>query len=198
MNTNKIYDREASARDYYGRFDAEPLLAWLNRISSRKDEAARIAVAKVILIMESIGSIQDKAAKLMPVGGWKSKPRAVRDEETALNARLSNYEFVYGLDSSKPSPMVWTLRSMEDPTGVAYIPGETLAVHHVVELAKQGLVGKVRKCDCGKYFFARLPSQRFHGKECRVQFWEKSPERKARRREKAREYYNLHKSGKVR
>jgi hypothetical protein len=198
MNKKQTHDRKTEKKDYYGKSDAVPLLVWLNRISSRKDEVARMALAKVTLIMDAIARIQDKAAELMPMGGWKSKPKAIRNEEAALNARLSDYEFVHGLDFSKSSPMVWVLRSMEDPTGSTYIAGETLAVHHVVELAKKGLVGKVRRCDCGRYFFARLPSQRFHGKECRVQFWEESPQRKARRREKASEYYNLHKSGKVR
>jgi hypothetical protein len=195
MNYSNIDDRKTRIRDYSGKADAEPLLAWLNRISSKTDEEACMALDRVTRIIETIGRIQDKATRRRPEGEWKRKPKEIRDEEDALYLMLSNYQFVYGLDRSKPQPMVWTLMSIDDLTS---IPGETLAVHHIVELAKQGLAWKVRKCGCGKYFFARLPAQRFHSKECAVEFWEKSPERKEQKRRKARDYYNLYKNKNIR
>lgn len=191
MNTSIINDRKADRREYSGKSEAEPLIDWLNRISSKKDEMACMALDRVTRIIQAIVRIQDKAAKLRPEGEWKHKPKEIRDEEAALNALLSEYEFVYGLDRSKPQPMVWTLMSIDDFESV---PGETLVVHRLVELSKQGLTWKIRKCGCGKYFFALLPAQRFHTKKCAVEFWENSPERKEQKRKKARENYYLHKN----
>ena len=58
-------------------------------------------------------------------------------------------------------------------------------------------VTKIRQCSCGRWLFARFSHQRFCSAKCREREFKSSPEWKEYRRQKAREYYRLHKSGKV-
>lgn len=197
MDKVSTHDRKLKSRGYRGSADAEPLLHWLNRTESRGDEVAKIAVGRVIAIVDSITRIHVLAKTHRPKGGWRRKPKAIRDEEAALNARLVDYEFSHAVDYSMPEPLAWTLASVEKPTWSGYVAGEESVVYRVVELSKQGLAWRIRKCVCGVYFFGRLPNQRFHAPKCREQFWEKSPARQERKRELARDYYKLQQSGKV-
>ena len=67
----------------------------------------------------------------------------------------------------------------------------------VLGLVEHKLIANIRRCNCGRYFFARSSLTRFCSSACRIRFWENSEERKQRKREKAREYYLLHKRGVV-
>jgi hypothetical protein len=193
-----MYDRIAEGREYRGEGEARPLIEWLNWAASKAigSEPHRMGLERVLGAKDAILQLQD-AEKMVREGTRKAKWKEFEDEASSINARLMQYEFSYALDLSKQKPISWRMRENEDPTSEFHLPKETTAIHQVIELAKQSLLNKVRKCDCGSYFFARLPAQRFHSKECRVRFWEASEGRKKRRREKAREYYSLHKSGKV-
>jgi hypothetical protein len=75
--------------------------------------------------------------------------------------------------------------------------GDVSAVFNLAQLAEMGLLVRIRKCICGKWLFARFSHQRFCGAQCREKEFRSSPEWKEYRRKKAREYYRLHKSGKV-
>jgi hypothetical protein len=198
MNKQYVHDRHLKIREYFGQSDAEPLIEWLNRTVTRENDAAEFGLARVQGVIDRILRLQNEARKLLSDGNWGRKPKKFDAEAAALNATLQNYEFFYGVHYSKSAPIEWALHSAEELTSGHTFTGETLAVLRVVELAKQGLLYRVRRCNCRRYFFARLPAQRFHSAACRIQFWEASPERKQRRREKAREYYHLHRSGKVR
>lgn len=72
------------------------------------------------------------------------------------------------------------------------------AVYQLMGLAFGRGADRIRECDCGKWFFARFSHQRFCSTKCREKAFRSSPEWKDYRRRKAREYYWLHKSGKVR
>ena len=189
MNKVVIHDRKTESRSYRGQADAEFLIGWLNRVSARNDPSGAMALARIDEIIDAISQIG--------TSGTTSTPKQIRNYGSALNLLLTRYEFVYSVDYTRSLPFVWALSSIENPAANDYIDGETLAVHHLVELAKKDVADRVRKCECGLRFFARLPAQRFHEDVCRVRFWEQSAERQARRREKAREYYHLKKSGKV-
>ena len=58
-------------------------------------------------------------------------------------------------------------------------------------------IKKLRECACSKWFYARFSHQRFCSSKCRERAFRSSEVWKAYRRRKAREYYQLHKSGKV-
>jgi hypothetical protein len=53
---------------------------------------------------------------------------------------------------------------------------------------------RVSQCHCGRYYFRRFRHQRFCSEACRVKEFRSSEEWKAHRRNKAREYYWLHKT----
>jgi hypothetical protein len=74
---------------------------------------------------------------------------------------------------------------------------EGLAAIEIMNLFKNGDLARLRKCECGTYFFARSSITRFCSEKCRVAYWENSEIRKEQKRKKAKEYYHLHKSGKV-
>jgi hypothetical protein len=71
------------------------------------------------------------------------------------------------------------------------------AVFDLAQLADMGLLVRLRKCLCGRWLFARFSHQRFCSVQCREKEFRSSPEWKEYRRKKAREYYRLHMSGKV-
>src|SRR5256885_8912133 len=137
MNQNYIHDRTRKAREYFGQSYAEPLIEWLNQTAKRENDAAEFGLARVQGVIDRILRLQDEARKLFSDGNWGRKPKKFDAEAAALNATLQNYEFFYGVYYSKSAPMEWALRSAEDLTSSHTFTGETLAVLHVVELAKQ-------------------------------------------------------------
>lgn len=71
------------------------------------------------------------------------------------------------------------------------------AVFDLMELARQGLLERLKVCPCGRWIWARFSHQRFCSARCREKEFRSSPQWKEHRRRKTREYYRLHKSGKV-
>ncbi len=67
----------------------------------------------------------------------------------------------------------------------------------IIDALQSGDLARLVKCGCGQYFFQRSSLSRFCSNKCRIGFWENSEVRKQQKRAKAREYYKLHKSGKV-
>jgi predicted RNA-binding Zn ribbon-like protein len=56
-----------------------------------------------------------------------------------------------------------------DPTAKGMGRAQSLALRSVLDLASEGLLGRVRKCDregCGEWFYAKKLQQRFHSAEC--------------------------------
>lgn len=71
---------------------------------------------------------------------------------------------------------------------------ECEAALRIADLAEMGLLGSVTQCECkhpsgGQWFFARFAHQRFCSDECRIRYNASSPQAKAYRAKKAREYY---------
>ena len=75
--------------------------------------------------------------------------------------------------------------------------GEVSAIADLAKLAENDLLGHLRECTCGKWIWARFSHQRFCSAKCRERDFRSSEKWKEHRRKKAREYYRLHKSGKV-
>jgi hypothetical protein len=74
---------------------------------------------------------------------------------------------------------------------------ESAVVGLLLDAVSKGLLPKIGRCKCGVIFVARSIRSRFCSDDCRIKHWESSEERKAQKRHNAREYYKLHKSGKV-
>ncbi len=76
--------------------------------------------------------------------------------------------------------------------------GEESAVLDLVKLLEIGVLSGVRKCrNCGKWMFARFSHQHFCSSRCRERHFQSSPEWKALRNARQREYYRLHKTTNV-
>jgi hypothetical protein len=76
---------------------------------------------------------------------------------------------------------------------------ECHAVRAVMKLTELGALQKLRKCkECGNWLYARFEHQQFCAKRCQIKHNASSEQWKEYKRNKAREYYHLHKTGKVR
>jgi hypothetical protein len=76
---------------------------------------------------------------------------------------------------------------------------ECNAAYALMRLAELNSLDSLRTCrQCGLWFFAKFAHQQFCRKECRIKHNSSSDEWKEYKRNKARQYYQLHKSGKVR
>jgi hypothetical protein len=76
---------------------------------------------------------------------------------------------------------------------------ECHAVRALMELAELGALQKLRNCkQCSVWFYARFEHQQFCAKNCQIKHNASSEQWKEYKRNKAREYYHLHKAGKVR
>lgn len=88
-------------------------------------------------------------------------------------------------------------RGEPDPFAPAF--RECAAANALVRLAELNSLKSLKTCkQCGLWFFARFAHQEFCRKECRIKRNASSDRWKEYKRHKAREYYQLHKAGKVR
>jgi hypothetical protein len=131
-------------------------------------------------------------------GGRAYQEAAARFEECAqladtINGLLKRYkaiQAIFDIDEFHE----WVPDHPEESD--AYTEG--VVAMEIMNLFKNGDLARLRKCECGTYFFARSSITRFCSEECRVAYWENSENRKEQKRKRAKEYYHLHKSGKVR
>ena len=180
-------------REYSGQEEARPLLEWLNQ--PIKDRARQ----NVGEILEIFCYLQERASPKRNSANAYSK-----EDLNNSNNRLSDL-----LREYKYYPMLLPLGSRSGcywypvPRGSKYARGwaaeydDANAVYHLAQLAKADLLNQLKKCSCGRWLFARFSHQRFCSAQCREKEFRSSPEWKEYRRKKAREYYQLHKSGKV-
>jgi len=78
-------------------------------------------------------------------------------------------------------------------------PEEIAAAVYLIQLGTMGdELDRIRKCFCGKFYYANRIDKDYCSTACRVRHHQSSPEFKAERRQKLRGYYELKKSGKVR
>jgi hypothetical protein len=183
-------------REYSGQEEAKPLLAWLN--NPRKDHGRE----RVREILEIFKYLQ----KGWRVDRTEDSVRAyyVGEDHTRSLERLQVL-----LQEYKYYPMFFPLGSITGshwypvPRGNKYSHGwaveydDSNAVFDLADLADAELLNRVKRCRCGRWIFAKFSHQRFCSVQCREKEFRSSPEWKEYRRKKAREYYRLHKSGKV-
>ena len=175
-----MHDR--NSQRYPGEDEAADLLNWLNAL--RPSEKRRLAICNVEEILTLWQGLASRRR------GQKEEGDAGR--ATRLNLALNRYEFV---PVSKYDPALGRWISFQRPThdlSRDWVRGEADAIAQILELVKMRVVGQVRKCNCGQYYFARFPKrQRFCSEECRVSFWENSEARKKQKRQRAKDYSHV-------
>jgi hypothetical protein len=84
------------------------------------------------------------------------------------------------------------MKKYSDGWGAVY--DDANAIFDLAQLAGLGLADRIQKCRCDAWFFARFKHQRFCSARCREAEFRSSEEWKEYRRNKAREYYRLHRT----
>ncbi len=162
----------------------DELLVWLNRESSngRWSEASR----------QRVLTLRDAVSKALAHAGKRPTAELTAILRT-INRRMSDYPMKSSVSLSGKGVL-----SFIQGSGPGKPQGEQLAAWALVALADTGHFDLLRKCECGRWYFAKRKDQKGHDAQCARKVYEQTEEYKARKRKKARERYELHKSGKVR
>jgi len=124
----------------------------------------------------------------------KNSPPRKQSASQKLDRRLRRYTFFPRFfPAGKTLSFAWTSTRPDHPERYE----EVSAIADLAKLAEQDLLGHLRECSCGKWIWARFSHQRFCSARCREREFRSSENWKEHRRQKAREYYRLHRSGKV-
>jgi hypothetical protein len=107
-----------------------------------------------------------------------------------INRSLRRYKAAQEIFFSAGIAIVW----MPDSPVGSDAHSEFSIVLQIMEHLESGQLAKLRKCECGRYFFVRSSIVRFCSEKCRIAYWENSEVRKDQKRKKAKEYYRLHKT----
>ena len=176
------------SREFRGERLGSELAAWLNGEKlDEGDSSPEESRQGVLCVIAAIHDLESLAAKHGQPKKWKTEPADVLRQEQLLTMILSQHAFHHGLVWEAGEGLVWT----------QFGTTATLRVGEVLDLHKAGLLGRIRKCSCNRWFFARFSHQVSHSEKCRRDLYEKTDEYRAHRRKKAREYYWLHKNKNV-
>jgi hypothetical protein len=179
------------------------LVDWLNLqkgdpTSMAYREEGRARVREIIGLLQQLYSADAGGQARDPLTVGTTKPSHILKLQSELNRLLSPHKAVPQIFDfgdgvcSRWIPAYTNRRNVSRPQAAFF---EFLFINIAMDLADTKLLSRVRLCGCGKYFVARSSLTRFCSTRCRIAFWENSDERKRRKREKAREYYLLHKAG---
>lgn len=179
------HDRKIK-RTFVGEDQAEPVLHWLNE---PLEDNLWLSLSDLILSKIRFLEILRRLLRLrsQSVGGRKENFHRAVSELNLLLARYSSAPRIFGREVTRLGDRTeWALGQ--------YVLGdtpieETEAVLCAIHLAEQNKLEKLQLCSCKVWFFPKFRHQKFCSAACRVKFWENSEQRKAQKREKAREYY---------
>ena len=97
-----------------------------------------------------------------------------------LNARLEQYSYSAEVELSRKGKFTVNWRTTS---------ASGSRVHEILELAKRGLLVRVRQCEqCGDWFYAKQDRTRFCKKACAKLHWQSSEVGRAKRRKYIRKY----------
>lgn len=152
------------AREYWGEFDAAPLLQWLNR----KGRPPGDPIEKLIVLNQHP----------------RTPPRDVaREIKTIVSRLVRRSKLAIAPAVGDVTIMGWSVAW--HPVG-NMAPLQALALIRVLQLAEKGLLGSVRQCvwsECERWFFARFKHQVHCSTRCQQRDAKAKPEFKAARRE---------------
>ena len=204
MVKQKSHDRNR-AHTFSGERDAGFILHVLNSGAlPGQERLAKAAKARIVGVLDAIRDLFRKTEKNPH---WYLGEESNEEETahilapeisaalTAVNVKLAKYT-----SSSLFLPTLEGRRKwkVENALRDRHSVHESQAIHAIVRLADQGLLDRLKVCDCGCWYFARFAHQRFCSEECRMRFWEGSEERKERKRAQARANYVYRKTRKER
>jgi hypothetical protein len=176
------------------------LADWLNH-TARTEPGAR--VWRIVQLLKKRRAIQALAG----TGSEADRLRLVeiinevnedysKDE---LDDLCDRYWVSLRLRFTKDGPrMQYVMTDAKGKTRYDVDPSELAAGIYVIQLGVMAdELDRIRRCFCGKFYYAKRIDTQYCSTTCRVRHHQSSPEFKAERRKKLREYYQLKKSGKV-
>jgi hypothetical protein len=166
------------------------------------EEKGRARVREIIGLLQRLYSLDAQGHTREPLTAKTKRPSHILKLQSERNRRLlashtgvrQVFDFGDGV-CSRWLPAYVNRRNFRRKRAAVF---EFLFTDIAMDLADSKFLSRVRLCGCGKYFVARSSLTRFCSATCRIEFWEITEDRKRRKREKAREYYLLHKTGIVR
>jgi hypothetical protein len=187
------------SRVYEGADVGTRVTGWLNghggehnsKASRKRIEDLLECLRETIAIVESVPP--DFNWPNAGFAGFPPEPKGFDELTTELHYRLAEY-ITYPAFGTGVWGKEWEI---SDAVCGRRPPGESVAAHSLIELAKRGLLDRIHQCDCGKWYFARFAHQRSCSATCRRRVYEKTEKFKAQRRKYMRKYYKLKNSGKV-
>jgi hypothetical protein len=174
----------------------DQLISWLN---SKAGTRANAPVARIIELLQN-----QRDQRLLATARTDAERQRIASLITPISPRvpdeLHELLFQYWVSpllvfSNDGNPQL-VYRTTPKARGKVDL-GEIAAVMCVMHLGLRDEFERVRKCSCGKFFFARRLDQLYCTTTCRVKYHQSSAQFKAKRRKYQREWYHLKKSGKV-
>jgi len=174
---------------FQGEYESGMILEMLNGTSVPKEQ--RLAASQRVRLLQLIKDIKTLLEMVGPK--WDGTlTEQISDQFQCVNVKLAKYPCFTIFYPTKTNDVQRADGRLWE-TGEALLGtrpfNESLGVHAVIGLAKQGLLDRIQTCECGKWYFRRFTHQKFCSQECRIKFLESSEERKEQKRQRARENY---------
>jgi hypothetical protein len=185
--------REPSAKPGIDRVSLDGGKTWSYSVADPKGRGRIIELIRLILDFEGMVREQrDPTLDFRAQMFWRP-PKQMLSLKKRLDRILSGYKFSPDvMPALRTGTLEWDLENTGRRTN-----GEVQKAEWVIELSKSGFLNRVRHCRCGQWFFARRCDSFTCSPRCRKDEYENTEARIEKRRENARKYYWLHKSGKV-
>lgn len=184
-------------RVYEGEASGTNVASWLNGEGGRNSVASR---KRVVALLENLRKILAIVASMPSDFDWDNAGYGAHPPEPEGFDRLTT-ELAYRLQEYPTCPFfsvdVGRKWFIDDGVWGNRPSGESVAAHSIFEIAKAGLLDRIKQCDCGRWYFARFRHQCSCSTACRRRVYEKTQSFKAKRRKYMRKYYHLKNSGKV-
>jgi hypothetical protein len=183
-------------REYSGAEVAQPLLDWLNQPQKDRGRQRVREILEIFKHLQKGWTVERTEDKVHAYYKGEDHTRSLERLQKLLR-EYKYYPMFFPLGSITgshwyPVPQV---KKYSHGWGVNY--DDSNAIFDLADLADTELLNRLKECRCGRWIFAKFSHQRFCSVQCREKEFRSSPEWKEYRRKKARGYYRLHKSGKV-
>jgi hypothetical protein len=187
MRTYKTHIQK-SAATHHLHPGLDVTIDWFNRLLQGKPrykkayEKARGKSEHILRMLQRLGPAIPSEQPQKPLSFDERS-----DLQDRVNAELKRYHYQLFILSGEETPGGWVTTTDYDRTDAGLIAA-------MLDLGPH-LVSRIAFCNCGRAFYRRLQHQQYCSEECRLGFYARSEKWKKYRRDKAREYYWLHKTG---
>lgn len=181
-NKARSHMHEHAGRTYFGEDRAQSLLVWLN-------SRLRKSPGRIEQMLMAFSDIRLRRNEFVAT-------RTIRSVLQESKLRLEPFWYIPLVESQTKSPFrpgVYRLKLNRSQSVVEWDPvstrmgrAESLAMRELLDLAAAGMLDRMRRCDnaeCGRWFYRRFSTQRFHKSSCAQETFRQDPEWKAKRRE---------------